>query len=225
MNHHLEFHPDLSECVLEDRALMAVIVPSLPWLALTSGLNTGGTGPGSSSLSVQNLPPLSGPPATSIGGNGSLYGPAAGTSITSSGAIFSYYGLGYGTGKAGPTGGAAIGSGANDGSSGGGRAGTATGYGSSVNSGYGTSLNALNGFGVGQSMPAAVGGMSFSASEAPPNPNRPPNQVETESPSNAMQGRGNVNQGAPMIGVDVRGVDTLLKGGASKNPSMGVTGR
>ena len=224
MSHQLEFHPDLADCLLEDRALMAVVVPSLPWLEVTASLSASFSGPSGGGTSLANLPPLPGPPVISIGGSGSLYNNGGGSSASiTSGALFSYYGLGYGTGRAGPTVGSAIGSGANGGSGGGsGRAGTATGYGSSINSGYGTSLNALNAYGAGSALSAI--GQSTSANEAP-YPSQPPAQPTTDNNMNTTPSRGVADTGGMGIGVDVRGVDTLLKGGMRANPSMGVTGR
>jgi hypothetical protein len=220
MNRHLEFHPDLEECLLEDRALMAVIVPSLPWLTVTSGFGSG-SGPGGGASSISNLPPLPGPPVMSVGGMGSLVG--MGTTNTStmvSGTLFAFYGAGYNTASGGPSGGAAIGSGANaSGGGGGGTPSTSVGYGATFNSGYSTSLNAQNSYGMGPST-AAIG-QTTSGNEAPL-PQEDANQAEVAAPS---QGQEIMNPNTPSLGVDVRPQDNLLKGGVRTTTPRGVTGR
>lgn len=224
MSRHLEFHPDLAECLLEDRALMAVVVPTLPWLMVTSGFGPTGSGP-TGGAGLPNLPPLPGPQVASVGGAGSFTGAGgAGASPMVAGTLFAYYGLGYGSSGAGPTGNVSIGSGANDAGGGAGpRAGGTAGYGASVNSGYGTSLSALNGYGMNSTL-VAIGQTSANAGEVA-NPNQAPAQSDTDAAANAAPASGVANTGAPMLGVNPRPEDNLLKGGVRTTPSLGPTGR
>lgn len=202
---------------------MAVVVPSLPWLELTAGFGGSSGGPGGSS-SISNLPPLPGPPAVGLSGTASLVGSGAATQSPTVLSLFSYYGPGYGMASAGPGGSSSVGSGANTGGASAGRAsGNTVGYGSSFNSGYATSLNATNSYGM--SSLTIAGGTSSADSEEVVNPSQAPAQNGSEgNASGSAPAQGVSNPGAPMLGVDPRASDNLLKGGVRTSPSTGVTG-
>jgi hypothetical protein len=219
MNHRLEFRPDLNDCLLEDRPLMAPVVPSLPWLMIT-GTNSFVSG-GSSGSGVPNLSPLPGPPVM-MGGLGSLASSGVSGSNPAAnigGLLFSYYGMGYGAQPTGPNVSAAAASAASGSTNGGARAGASPGYGATISSGYGTSLNAQNNFGMGPST-AAIGQTTSGGGDVVANQNTA--TAETQSTPEPTQG--NSNAGSLMLGVDPRR-DNMLKGVTTAPPMSGVTGR
>ena len=157
MNPRHALHPDLNECVLEDRCLLAYspnisgfilttsgyVILSVP-PGLSSALNSNSNGPGSSGGTGGNVPSsfnISGfGPSTFTIGNVTGFpslnaGQATPASVPGSGG-------GGSSGSAGSS---------SSGGSGGGSPGTTSnfsGYGASISSGYNTALNIANNYGV-----------------------------------------------------------------------------
>jgi hypothetical protein len=218
MTDRLAFHPDLNECRLEERLLLAYS-PSIPGTIFTTGgyvILT--TPPGlSSNLSTMssNSPGSSGSP----GGNGgnmptsfniSGFGPSSFTI----GNVTGYPALAGGAAASRGGGSTSIGSGANDGTSGGGGSGTITnlsGYSSSFSSGYNFGLSSANSFGMQTSPIGSVPVHSFGnlssvqgSMSMVGNVDQPPAQATTDP-------------NAPLLG-------PTSPGGMSHAPSLGPAG-
>jgi len=177
MNLKHALRPDLDNCVLEDRALMAgyVWVP-LPFMQVTtsnqiavSGFSMGG-GPGSSGGSN----PGANAYYLRMGINTNVYGLVGQSSVVvpSGFALTLSSVTPAGAGAAGNVG-ISVGSGANAGGGGSGAPNLVPGYSGSFSSGYGTSLNPSNNYGVSASPVGSIPVQTYGGdNSAPPSPPR-----------------------------------------------------
>jgi hypothetical protein len=219
MSDRLAFHPDLNECLLEERLLLAYS-PSIPGTIFTTGgyiILT--TPPGlSSNLSTMssNSPGSGGSP----GGNGgnmptsfniSGFGPSSFTI----GNVTGYPALAGGAGSSrGGSGSISIGSGANDSTGGGGGSGTFSnfsGYSSSFSSGYNFGLSSANSFGMQTNPLGSVPVHSYG---------------NLSSVQDAMSQVGNVDQTQAQATTDANAplLGPTSASGMSQSPSLGPAG-
>jgi hypothetical protein len=214
MNPRHALHPDLNECMLEDRCLL-----------YTPGLYSTGFLPSSVGSPLFIVPGFSNP-----GGGGPIQYPgptfsyiliggggAAGLSQGSASAGISIYGLSNNNGFVSVTVG---GAGAGSRSGGGGGSPSATtnlGYGSSVSSGYATSLNISNNYGVSSNPVGSIPVHSFDNGST-----TPPANSNTPSGTNSNQNAGNLTPDAntelwnSLLKRSPRG--SLMGTGTSTNP-------
>ncbi len=208
----LAIHPDLNECVLEDRTLLAYSPIVVPLILTTGGYIVLSTPPGLSSI-LGTVSGSSGTTNTS-GGSGGNGGNMPG-SFTISGFGPSTFAIGNNTGfpalsqsRGGASGsvnfGSAVGSGANTGGGGGG-AGPASsaGYAGNVSTGYNFALNSQNAYGMSANAVGSVPVHTYGNGTA-------------EMPPDARSGNNPVVNQAPPPG----GIPTL---GSSSTPPEGVS--
>ncbi len=224
MNSRLALRPDLDECALEERYLLAApglsasqFMPSsafspsfvVPGFSVGSGSSGGGptTYPGPSFFYIL------------LGASG---GNASGIGLTS-GARFSVYGLGSVLGL--PTvQGAAVGSGANDsgGRGGGGTFSNFSGYGGSFSSGYNFGLSSSNNFGMSSTPLGSVPVHRFDNGTVAATQgarNDPPPQQGPPSPSAGANVQGPVG-GDNLLGKNL-GSSAPLINGPAHGPTTG----
>lgn len=184
MNPRHALHPDLSECILEDRAL----------LALPIGLMSSGFIPVATNNSFI-VPALSTPGA---GSPGSMPGPSyyylmVGTNGNSGmvgsriGGGISIYGAGSQSNSAGAA--VAVGSGANEG--GGGGAGSFknfSGFGGNISSGYNFALNITNNYGMAAAAVGSIVPHTYDNGPVERTPNAP-NTADKPAPAPAPDGQ------------------------------------
>jgi hypothetical protein len=159
--------PDLAECYLEDRTLLALPIGLMPSGFLPNGTNNTFVVPGFQAPGTATAASAPGPSYFYL-----LIGSSGNTGVVGSriGGGVSVFGLSQTTAN-GVVPVTSVGSGANAGASGGGGGGSGSGgagYGGSVSSGYNTSLNQTNNFGMATASASAVpAGQSYDSGPVP----------------------------------------------------------
>jgi len=178
MNSRLALRPDLMECELEDRALLAVPIGLMPSQFIPNGSNNsfvvaGTVAPGSSAAASAPGPSYFYLLLGSNGGTG-LVGSRIGGSV-------SVYGLNSPT-NAPISVALVVGSGANaGGSSGSGTLGNFSGYGGNISSGYNFALNITNNYGMSAT---AIGSVPLHSYDNGPVARSPVNQDTSDKGTN-----------------------------------------